>query len=448
MTKSINKKEIALDIAVFLLSCLSGIFIYVFLLYAFLKLREGSMGYIKMNMLFVIRQVFYVPGLPIMSGGQSTVKLLLIAVASVWVLLNYLMKHEYRVPGYVVKAVLFAFFAFFSASVFGSYPITGMIKVVSFALVLITTILAIKDSVGTADIEGYVYYYLSSVLLVSLFLTPFGIGYTQGSAGMLFRGIWNHPNDFGIACAIYLSMAFVRNEKKTWQLLVNILCVFVMIFLSRSRGAMLAALGVMVMYFIYCKNRKERDIMIVAGIVVALTIVLTPFGKSVAEFFIKNSGESVVSTDVFTTRDEIWEAAKVRFESNPLFGRGLLISYEPGEVSYSFEEKMFEPGNIFFELLGGTGLVGVLMFVLMILSFFNLAKGKRKIFVLMAVLASMSEVSFFSVNNYAFLYYVVIALGAFPFAACAKDGDEACVQHGHVTNSLRQISIVKDQIGQ
>lgn len=409
MGNKINKRELAMDIALFVLSCVHSVFIYLYLVAMLFKLRDGSAGFLKINMLYVVRQVFLVPGLTTITAAQSGIKLILVSLAAAYTLFNLLRKNMWKIPQYMGYVLLFGAAAAFSGVVFGSFPVAALAKVTSFTLVFISTIMSVHDCMQRFDVETYIYYWLSVIVFVSLLLIPFDFAYLRGSAGMLFRGVWNHPNDFGVVCGMYMGMIFVRSKGITLKQLVNLLLIFVMIFLSGSRGAMIIAAVMLVIYYFYCNNARERSIIAIIGVVAVLALLVTPLGSKMVDFFAKNNEGKELSMDAFISRKDILQVAKTRFNSNPLFGRGLLISYKPGVMSFVFNEDGTEPGNIFLELLGGTGIVGLSVFLLMIWKFYGVAVGKRRIYTLCAVLASISEVSFFSVNNYAFLYYIVIA---------------------------------------
>lgn len=409
MGNKINKRELALDIALFVLSCVHSAFIYLYLVAMLFKLREGSAGFLKINMLYVVRQVFYVPGLITITSAQSGIKLILVSLAAAYTLFGLLSKNNWKMPRYMGYVLLFGAVAAFSGVAFGCFPVAALAKVTSFTLVFITTVMAVHDCRQKFDVETYIYYWLSVIVFVSLLLIPFKFAYLKGSAGMLFRGVWNHPNDFGVVCGMYMGMIFVRSKGITLKQLINLLLIFVMIFISGSRGALIIAAVMLVIYYFYCNNARERSIIAIIGIVAVIALLVTPLGSKMVDFFAKNNEGKELSMDAFISRKDILEVAKTRFNSNPLFGRGLLISYKPGVMSFVFNEDGTEPGNIFLELLGGTGIVGLSVFLLMIWKFYGVAVGKRRIYTLCAVLASISEVSFFSVNNYAFIYYIVIA---------------------------------------
>lgn len=410
MKYKISKKELLFDLIIFGLSCMHTSVIYVFMLVTLFKIREGSVGFIKINMLFLLRQCVYFPGISSVSGTQSTIKLFVLAALAGYLIVCYLIKRTGNVPICVISIVLFGLLATASAWIWGSYPLAGVIKAVAFALVFIATVLAVMDCQSVFDAEDYLYQYLCVIVLVSCLLIPFSGAYMVGSTGKLFRGIWNHPNDFGVICAIYLSVALVRCDRIKGNQVLQILLTLALIFLSKSRGAMIAAIGNIVIYYAMCREKKDKSKIIMLLCLLSVALVVTPLGKEMVKFFAKNSGANSLSEELFSSRDELYDTAMFRFKSNLSMGRGLLIPYYPGLVTWSLDAGRIEPGNIFIELLAGTGIIGMIAFMVMLLVFFVQGKGKKRMYILVAVLASISEVSFFSVNNYAFVFYLLIGL--------------------------------------
>lgn len=410
MKKSFDRRELLYFIILFAVSCINSSLIYAYLLLVFLKLREGSAGYLKICLLYTLRQGFYFPGLARMSGTQMNLKLVLLVLASVWLLINYFKKNHGRIPTVILSVSLFGLSALVSVIFWGSYPVAGIIKVVSFLLVLVSVILAAVDCRVNFDLETYVYHYLGCFMVVSFLVIPFSGAYMIGSTGMLFRGIWDHPNDFGVLCVLFLTLMMVRNKEIKSLHYILICVVFIMIYLSNARGAMIAACVIFVIFFMRFSKGKERLMMggIIAICLLALTF--TSFRNDITKFFLKNHSSSIVSLEMFSSREELTELATERFDSNPIMGRGLLIPYEQGIRNYTTSVEGIEPGNLFLELLAGTGVVGTVLFGVMLLHFLISSMGQRKLYVLAIVLASISEVSFFSVNNYGCLFYLLLAL--------------------------------------
>lgn len=386
---------------------------FIFIAIMILQMRNGYVGFLKACLWLTLKQGLLLPPFTSqLTTMQINIKLLVMALGAVWVLASYFRQQGGNIPRYCAWVLLFGISALVSAMIFGSYPVAGSVKVMSFTLVLMAIVIAASECNEYFELETYLYYVLSGVMIVSFCTLPYGGAYMQGSAGALFRGIWNHPNDFGVICAIYLSIVLVRCTRIGYIQGIQLIMVFVMIFFSNSRGAMIASLGIIAMYFFLCEERSDKIIIGIAFIAVMMALLYTSFGDVIERFFIK--GSEKLSVESFSSRGEIKEVAMTRFRSNRLFGRGLLISYEPGITSFIFNEDGTEPGNIFYELLAGTGIIGMICFVRMAISFFSNAMKKNRLYVLTAVLASISEVSFFSVNNYACLYYILLAMCIVP----------------------------------
>ena len=412
MGKNVEKEYIYL-LLLFLLSCLHRYFIYVFLILIFLKMREGSQGFLKICLLYTLRQCIDFTRVATMTGGQSNLKQILILIAALWVCVTYLKKRAGKIPRIILTIAMFGSFASMSAVFFSSYPLAGAMKVVNFIIVLIAIVLASIESKELFNIEQYMFILLTVVMIVSFCVIPYPGAYVNGSVGRLFKGIWNHPNDFGIICAIYLAILMVHYNKILGKQLVQMGAIFLMIFLSKSRGAMLAGFIILLVYFMVCRNIYNRKTLLLVGLLSILLVVITPVGNDLESFFLKGNLNS--NKDIFSSRSEVIEIAKNRFDSNPICGRGLLIPYISGMRSLSFNIKGIEPGNIFLELLAGTGIIGLMSFTYLILQIFRKAQGKYKIYPIAIVAASISEVSFFSVNNYGVIYYMLLSFSILSF---------------------------------
>lgn len=413
--KKIDKatsKEILFYVVLLGLSCLNSGLIYIYLVVVLFKIREGYPGFLKICLLYTLRQGIFIPGVATMTGGQSTLKLYIMAGTAILIILNYLKNNG--VPRIYMSVLLFGALAAISAVFFGSYPIAGLLKVINFTLIMFGIVIAVSECIDVFDIETYIYYWLTVVMIFSFCLIPISGAYLTGSAGLLFRGIWNHPNDFGVICSIYLCFTLVNSESINFRKIAQIILVFIMIFLSHSRGAMIASIGTIIIYIFTCQRNSDRKVLGEMIVIGALLILFTPLRNEFFTFFSKSGSETTsLVTNAFSSRDSVIDIAMMRFKSNPLFGRGLLITYEPGLTNYALSNDGYEPGNIFLELLAGTGGVGLLAFLFMMLLFIRYSLGKRKLYVAVVLLASISEVSFFSVNNYASLYYFMLGLSMF-----------------------------------
>lgn len=409
-----NKRENREIITQFLLlglSCLNTSLIYVYLIFVFLEIRNGAKGFLKMCLFFTIRQCFYFPGLSVINSTGSNIKLTLFTVGAIIVIFAHInaTTTQYLKSGKTI--LLFGVVSTISAFVFGSFPIAGIIKTASFTLVFYAVYIAWIDCHDRFDVLDYTFRVLSVLMAVSFLLVFFPASYmglSGGGAG--FRGIWGHSNDFGVLCGMYIAIFLVHTSEIRIKHILWIIIIMIMIYLSRSRGAMISAIAIMCSYVVFADDKYNKQKVRRLLIVMVLAVVCTSIGHSmVSSFFVKGGSSSgSISYLIRSSREEIMNTAFFRFESSPLFGRGLLIEYIPGVRDYSFSNDGTEPGNIFFELLAGTGLVGILVFTLMIVSFLSESNKSMRILPLAVIFTSISEVSLFSVNNYAALYYLMM----------------------------------------
>ena len=401
-----SRNEKIFHLTLFALSCLNVNLITIYLIIIFFLCFKGSDGFLKMCILYTFRQVFYIPGLATITSSQINLKLVLYTIAA----LIEIFRDGDKKSSEHLTIILFGFGAGFSSLMFGSFPIAGTIKVVSFTIVFYAICLAINSCKDYFDTLKYLYSVFCVAMTVSFCLILYRRAYLWGSAGWLFRGIWNHPNDFGVACSIFLALILVYSEEIRFKELLYILCTMIMIYLSKSRGAMIASFIILLSFAIVTNSNRDKRKMWTIAIVFLISVAIMPSLRQVFVNYFGKSGQLFGGEGLgaFQSREDILNTAMNRFLSSPLFGRGLLISYIPGVRDYRLLESGTEPGTIFLEVLGGTGIIGVILFSVLILAFFHKAKGVYRVLTIAAVFASISEVSFFSVNNYAVIYYVLI----------------------------------------
>ena len=119
----------------------------------------------------------------------------------------------------------------------------------------------------------------------------------------------------------------------------------------------------------------------------------------------KNSQESI-----FDSRLEIIENARKRFLQHPLLGTGFMVPFEEGIRNYNLDfSLMVEPGNLFYMLLGDTGIIGLIIFIILFISILKRGKIQNLYLIVAAIAINFGEMAFFSSNNYSILLYYLIA---------------------------------------
>lgn len=192
-----------------------------------------------------------------------------------------------------------------------------------------------------------------------------------------------------------------------------ICAVFFMEYLSASRTGMISCI---IVCTIYVLNKRMAWIK-VAGVIVLLFIgyfflpqnVVLSIDQGINEFVYKNN-----ATSILDSREETLELYYSKFNEEPLFGTGFMVPYDPEIRDYTLNfDLVVEPGNLLWTLLGDTGIIGVLIFILLFLVLlFN--GGISRVYLIAAVfLICMGEMVFFSVNNMAVIIYLVLAVYVF-----------------------------------
>jgi O-antigen ligase len=177
--------------------------------------------------------------------------------------------------------------------------------------------------------------------------------------GGVFGMVLNYAHNMSFFLIIYIGLALYR-EKTKQVISMRFLSIVIVInlvglYFSFTRGAWLGCL--LALPFFYFKTSKKSFFAVGVG------IVLT----GIVAFFV--AGDAMKRGDNDTTRLDQWKAAIYAFEERPIMGYGYLnfeshsvdIKKRNGLASITFGGHAH---NNFFEMLGSTGFLGFLAFVL------------------------------------------------------------------------------------
>lgn len=172
--------------------------------------------------------------------------------------------------------------------------------------------------------------------------------------------------------AVYIAMRFAFLEKQRHRILC-MLCVLlagVSILLVQSRAAFvtLASLAALCLweYAVSAKLTKQKIVLIAFVVVVAIVLAV----------FIWNNPAFSRLTDRASyeenVRLDIWEYALEAFYRSPLIGSGLGASNLFSQAGTNYDTH-----NNYIDILGDTGILGVILFVMLSIRFVWVRKGKR-----------------------------------------------------------------------
>ncbi len=166
--------------------------------------------------------------------------------------------------------------------------------------------------------------------------------------------------------AFFMYRFFYENKHKLWNIIVlGMLLVFTLA--TGSRGALLAEIAVVLVLLFVCtpKGDKRRRIIIMGATLVILVIVfydplLSLLPDGVAERF----SIDYIREEGTTGRLSIWKALVERFFSDSAFS--VFFGHGVGTSGFYNMVDTHAAHNMFLEVLIGTGLVGLVIFVCLI----------------------------------------------------------------------------------
>ena len=115
--------------------------------------------------------------------------------------------------------------------------------------------------------------------------------------------------------------------------------------------------------------------------------------------------------DILSSRRGLQKISQIKYENNKICGSGFMMPFSKNVKNYSLEMGGFyEPGNLFLMLIGDTGIIGLILFIVFLFMLILSGKLKNIYLIISSFGICMGEMVFFSVNNFSILIYVILAL--------------------------------------
>lgn len=391
----------------FLVSLINSIMLLVstivIVLYLLIKYKNG-VGAVKSLVFITIRTIIN-PGLAVSYSSISLIKwgLILFISGLIWVIC--IKKHPKYNKLFFVLIISYFVFIVIESIFFSGYPIVSMFKAFSWTFVFCAVILAVVNNPQVRWIE-YIAQYLNVLIVLSPIAYFLGIAYLRN--GHAFQGLTNQPNMFGIiTCLTFALNMHLLQDKWHWGRIAMLILSLIGCILSESRTGLLSIVICVVIYVWFGPIAKRKKIGIILLGIIGIAFLLIGFGESILSFIYK--GRSIGNL-LYSRQGQIANAI-TKFNSNKWFGTGFMVPFSPGSRSFLFTFSLaVEPGNIILALLGDTGIIGTIFFVIVYTVMFVKMNKKNIILFFVPLIASMGEMIFFSTNNIAILYYVLYAV--------------------------------------
>ncbi|WP_445666633.1 O-antigen ligase family protein [Fodinibius sp. AD559] len=340
------------------------------------------------------------PGIYSLSSLEGFLRWLPLFASAFTVMRVGFFTRDYNIPRAVVWLIVYTIGIMVMAFISSRLPLVSLFKVLSFCIGVMTILMGFQiESDNNKYWEAWFTTLLQTLLLVSLPLIVLEWGYTRNGTG--FQGILNHPQAFGPVIALLLSWFFANRVSKDNQ---SLWFWFIMavgsisIIASESRAALLVfGGGVIISGFVSVfKNKK-----IIESINIKVAAVLVPIVGAIMIAGIIYSGSIIDATSEFVfkrnsiTVEQAFEKSRGflitqsmgNFYKNPILGIGFGVPSLPSEV-YITRDPLFglpigapiEKGFLYSAILEETGLVGGLLFLTFMASFFVPILSKNIVF--------------------------------------------------------------------
>lgn len=205
------------------------------------------------------------------------------------------------------------------------------------------------------SIISLIYYFIGLISLNFSYLgnniSSFGV-LIDRSSPRLITFASSDPNISCVLLSIFMFFSFKDIKKYKFTFILNMIC----IFLTLSRGAIIAVIiGLIINYLFKKASKKEKNMIKTILIFVLMTIILIILNKYGLLEMIFNRFDSSISTGG-SGRVELWTKAIDQFYRNPIFGVGInnLQIYIGNTYVH----------NTYLQVLAETGVVGFLTYIL------------------------------------------------------------------------------------
>ncbi|MFJ7306853.1 O-antigen ligase family protein [Peribacillus frigoritolerans] len=394
----------------------STLFVSLLLLLVFLKQKE--IGAIKIINIITFRTIIN-PGIGVSIGNLEYFKWVILFGCSFFLLLSYfkLEKDDIKKVNFILfPLLLFFFYNIFVALTFSSLPVVAIFKLISYVVIFVATLIGVGYTFNKFDWIKWMLTMFKLFIMFSFVIITLPVSYLRN--GSSFQGITNNPNMFGILAVLSIALFFsslqLKIYKKSIILIILPMITFLMVFLSKSRTALISCLVLLFIYLIFLNCNKFLKIII--GNFLGIVLILLTLGSSLTNYFTDFLYKGQDEGDILNSRADQIETLISNFLLNPWFGNGFsvpVLSFK----SYMFStEFIVEPGNLVLSVLSYSGIIGFLLFSTYIIRIFWVNKENFKdvgFLPLATLLISMGEMVFFSSNNIGIWCYMYFAIYIF-----------------------------------
>lgn len=297
-------------------------------------------------------------------------------VLSIFVLFEFIIINKLNIKfgrlDYRFLIILYTIYAFFT-SFFSINLKTSIFKSISFVLLIFFAFIIFPELTSEDkkrhEVIKIIRNIMLAIILLNIVILVISPSWAYKTFIHRFQGVFSNPNSLGMFLMISLPIftyffltsntKFEKGINFTFILLIIILAIF-----TFSRAAWLGML-VFIMCILYYIKKILFKFTFISSIILLIMLFSSPFMMELLR----------LSEDPFTYRDRIWQIGLENFSDSKIIGKGFGTTQQI--MSNKFVLKRFDVSeyhlgkhfhNIYVEILCETGLIGLLLFALFLIS--------------------------------------------------------------------------------
>lgn len=282
----------------------------------------------------------------------------------------------------------------------------------------------------------YYYFITVSVLSVIVIIIMPAIG-TMKELGGAWKGITSHKNNLGqfaaVGCLLWVFfMTSHLFNKKRWICTVFLILDLILLFKSKSTTGLFTFSFVLGFYFLLLLFRTQKQriplFLISLGIIIFCMVQIIEqllLSTTIYEKIIFSAGKDLT----FTARTYIWGQIFSNISKHPVWGCGfggfwLGMDGASEHICRRIHFILYQAHNGYIDLLNDLGIVGCIIFIILVVSTFistiKLSKQSYFIFVffisliMIILMSNTMETSIMRVNHLYWFLFATVQLMPFP----------------------------------
>lgn len=381
------------------------------------------------------------PGLAPEASFATAGRFLVVFAAACSVFVRSSVFKKPRFDRMVIYVTLFGLFVVLHSLFFSTITTVSLLRILIWTVAFLTLFSAWSslDELGRKQLGHFIYFGLVLLAVLSVPLIFSALGYLRNERGL--QGVLNHPQAFGSAMGLLAAWAAARilhsQRLAVMDGLVFILAVILVLLSEARTGGLAMILGItsaMLSIRVFQSQPLHRLFPILRNRIVPLLVILILTGlvvfapqiNSITDKFITKSGRADVADVVAAferSRGVLYEPMLENIRAQPWIGIGWGIGSDPWAMRIETDPIFglpigapIEKGVMPVAVLEELGVVGLLIFVLLILFFLRTASkgGIVPLALLLTVLfINLGEATLFSPGGMGMLQLLLLtyALG-------------------------------------